>query len=99
MSYIPTIRVELDGVKQTVVAMLSERDLDLKAKVAAALDKELCSEHLDFIIGVEASKVIVSVVSAEVRRVFVESEEGKKAIHAEVTRRLKAIYPLNGSET
>jgi len=89
---IPIIRLEIEGIKQTMFHALSQRVLDMDAHIKSALDAYCTPENLDYVIRQTATAAIDAAVKEEVRRFFQHSSEaGRQAVRAAVNSYLNKV--------
>jgi len=90
---IPIIKLEIQGMKHTVLAALCEHAAKLDESIQKAVE-EFCSEgNVDQIIRQEADRMIAAVLKEEVQSFFGWSGAGRRAIREAVQERLSERYP------
>ncbi len=89
MNQFPIIRLELDHMKQTMLHMFSEKQLDLSEEVKRAMDRVCTQENIQAHVNEAARQVVESAVKDAVRHWWLTAPEGQALIKEEINRRMK----------
>jgi len=77
---IPIIRLEVEGMKRTICAALSEHAAQMDADIKAAVEDYCTPANLKRIVGETARRVLDTTIREEVEKFFRYSGEGRKAV-------------------
>jgi len=78
-SNMPIIRIEIEGMKRTLCAMLHEHAIKLDASLQEAVNDFLKEENIKSFIKAEATKMMKSAITKSIEDYFIYGE-GSKAI-------------------
>lgn len=87
MSNLPIIRIEIEGMRQSILAALSEREVQMDAYVSEAITRYATPENLARVIDAEVSRSIDAAIK-EATESYFKYGEGRKFIVAAVAKRL-----------
>ncbi len=90
---IPIIKLEVEGMKYTVLQALMQHSAQMDASVQAAVEAYCTEGNLDDVIRGELRKCMNSAVSEEVQRFFGYAGAGRQAIREAVLKYLNDVYP------
>lgn len=100
MAAVPVIRIEIEGMKHALSAMLSEHSAQLDADMQAAVEEFCRPDNIKKIVSDIAHATMKSAIEEEVRKFF-SYGEGRKAVAETVKARLlrKDTYtPIDEAE-
>lgn len=92
MNRIPIIRLEVEGMRHTVAAMLTEHAAKMDADIQAAVDEYCTDGNLARVVRSAARQAIEDAVKEEVRNFFSWSNTGRMAIREAVHKHLEEQY-------
>jgi hypothetical protein len=87
MQPVPVIRLEVERMRQTMVAHLSNAALQLDEDIQCAVEAYCQPDHLSKIIHDETERTLNAVIAEEVQKFF-RYGEGRKAVAESVKKRL-----------
>lgn len=88
MKPFPVIRMEIEGMKASILHAMSQYQIDVDAYVREALDRITSDDAIQQLVNDEAEKAIEEAVRKEVRDFFAYGN-GRAAIRAAVLARLE----------
>ena len=94
---IPIIKLEIEGMRQTIQTALTEYALQFDSMVKEALDSYCTEENIKAIIDTTTRNTLNAVIREEVRSFYVHGE-GREIIKEAVVKRLsdkKTYTPLD----
>ena len=94
---IPIIRLEIERMKQTIYAALTEYELQFDAMLKEALDSYCTEENIQAIVNITTQDTLNRVIKEEVRT-FYEHGKGREIIKEAIVKRLsdkKTYTPLD----
>jgi hypothetical protein len=94
----PTIRIEIEGMKQTLMTMLGQRAALLSEEMQAAVDNFCTPERIQQIITETAHRQLMGIVEDEVRSFFAYGA-GRRTIQQAMQKKLDEMFPEGGHST
>lgn len=88
MTNLPIIRLEVERMRHSIVAMLTEAELKIDQNIQQALDAYCTPENLTRVITQELKQTLDSVIKEEVKNFFTYGE-GRKVVKAAVIKKLE----------
>lgn len=89
MNEFPMIRLELTGMKHSIMHAFNDHQLDMSAEVKRALDRECSPEKLQAYIDNETRAAVKEATESAVRYWWATSETGKKLIQKAIVERME----------
>lgn len=84
---IPIVRLELQGMKATLLHAIGERQASFDADVRAAVEQACSPANIRAVIEHEVQRSLEAAIADEVRR-FYQSGEGRQAVRDAIRKRL-----------
>ena len=91
---IPIIRLEVEHMKHTMCAALSEHAALMDSSVKSAIDAYCTEDNLNSVVSIAVREALNSAVKEEVRNFFRYSGNGRTAIREAVIQFLDDVYPI-----
>jgi hypothetical protein len=91
--YIPIIKLEIEGMKHTILTALMEETAAIDRGVQEALEKLCTEENIARIVHDEARRQIEAALKEEVQNFFRWSNAGRAAVREAVHEHLARMYP------
>lgn len=92
---LPTIRLEIEGMRHTVLRAISERNGEMEAYIKQTLEKMCKEESIKDIVETEARTQIQLALKEEVKNFFTwSSSTGRQAIREAVLEHLERMFDL-----
>jgi predicted solute-binding protein len=85
----PIITVTVEGMKESIHHAFMERQVQLSRELQIALDRECTSENIQLYIDEVTRKAVKDAVQDAIKRWWMTSEEGRKLIEYEVSKRME----------
>lgn len=86
----PIIRFEIEGMRQSIAAMLTEHALQIDADVNRAVDEYISSGNLERLITQQVDMTLNSVIKDEIESFF-KYGEGRRTINQSVSSCLQNL--------
>lgn len=96
---IPMIRLEVQSMKHSMVAALSEHAARMDADLRAAVEQFCTEENLADIINQEAKRALDAALREEVQNFFKWNNNGRLAVRSAVYEHLQRMYPIEGGDS
>lgn len=93
MNNIPIIRLEVEGMKHTMLMHLMEYQVQVDAYVKQAIESYCSEENLAHVINKHVKEEMDAAVKAEVRDFFGYGKAGRRAVKEAIEEYLKRTYP------
>ena len=87
MNSLPIIRIEIEGMRQSILAALTERQIQMDEYVSAAINRYATAENLSRVIDAEVESAINSAIK-EATASYFKYGDGRKFIVESVAKRL-----------
>ena len=85
---VPIIRLEVERMKQTILAALPEHAAKMDASVQAAIEAYCTPENIEAVVRQAATEQLNAAVKEEVRNFFQWSQPGRQAVREAVMKHL-----------
>lgn len=93
---VPIIRLEVEGMKHTMLMALAEHTSKIDASVQQAIEEYCTDENINAIVKEEAKAALDNAVKEEVRNFFIRSNAGRQAVREAVIEHLDRMDRLYG---
>lgn len=87
MRDMPIIRLEIEGMKASILHALTEYELQMDSLVKEAIERQCSSEHIHQLINYETSRAIDEAVKDEINNFF-KYGKGRDAIKSAICDKL-----------
>ena len=85
---IPIIRLEVEGMKRTILRALADHSMRIDASVQAAVETYCTEGNISVVVREEVKRQLDAAVKEEVRNFFQYSKPGRQAVREAVIRYL-----------
>ena len=90
---IPIIRLEVQGMKHTLLTALSQHSVEMEASVQQAVENFCTEKNLTAIVNDAVKYEMDMAVREEVRNFFGFGKAGRRAVKEAILEHLKRTYP------
>ena len=90
----PIIRLEIEGMRQTILAALTQHHVQLDTYIQSALEKYCSDDYIQGVVDASAKRALDEAIKGEVESFF-RYGPGRAAVKAAIAERLKEYGSLD----
>lgn len=95
---VPIIRLEVEGMKHTLLTALSEHAARVDSGIQAAVEAYCTPENIQAVIDENVRQALDMALKEEVKSFFSWSKPGRIAVKEAVHKRLNDMYPTDDQD-